>query len=224
MTKRKAIIDDGFNPELVAGARFAGIFEMPCIEAPDTIIVPDGFTPWSQRKRAPTANELLEFFENDFGFAEVLIDPGSFTKSILEFPLFTPLDNSLYRDASLAVQIANIYRSRAIGSYYQREGANVYPLVRWGDERTYTTCVLPEKVAFAGVEKRGPVVVSSYGCYRSRQDRFHFEAGFMAMMDELEPSMVLVHGALSRSLADDVRGRTDLHQYPDWISRMKGRG
>lgn len=224
MAKRKAIIDDGFNPELVAGARFAGMFEIPCIEAPNTIIVPEGFTPWTQRKRAPTANELLEFFEKDVNFAEVLISPEDYIEDILKFPLFTPLDNSLYRDASLAVQIGNIYRSRAIGSFYQRKGANVYPLIRWGDERTYTTCLLSEKVAFVGVERRSPVVVSSYGCYQTRADKFHFEAGFMAMMDELEPSMVLVHGAISRSLANKVRGRTELHQYPDWTSRMKGRG
>lgn len=224
MVKRKAIIDDGFNPELVAGARLAGIFEIPCIEAPDTIIVPEGFTPWTQRKRAPSTNELLEFFEHDISFAEVLISPEDYTEDILKFPLFTPLDNSLYRDASLAVQIGNIYRSRAIGYYYQRKGANVYPLIRWGDERTYTTCLLPEKVAFIGVEGYSPVVVSSYGCYRSRADKFHFEAGFMAMMDELEPSMVLVHGTISKNLTNKVRDRTELYQYPDWISRMKGRG
>lgn len=224
MAKRKAIIDDGFNPELVAGARFAGIFEIPCIEAPNAIIAPEGFTPWTQRKRAPSNNELLEFFEKDVNFAEVLINPEDYIEDILAFPLFTPLDNSLYRDASLTAQVANIYRSRAIGSYYQRKGANVYPLVRWGDERTYTTCLFPEKVAFAGVEKRSPVVVSSYGCYRSKADKFHFEAGFMAMMDELEPSMVLVHGSISRGLANKVRVRTELHQYPDWTSRMKGRG
>lgn len=224
MVKRKAIIDDGFNPELVAGARLAGIFEIPCIEAPDTIIVPEGFTPWTQRKRAPSTNELLEFFEHDISFAEVLISPEDYTEDILKFPLFTPLDNSLYRDASLAVQIGSIYRSRAIGYYYQRKGANVYPLIRWGDERTYTTCLLPEKVAFIGVEGHSPVVVSSYGCYRSRADKFHFEAGFMAMMDELEPSMVLVHGTISKNLTNKVRDRTELYQYPDWISRMKGRG
>lgn len=224
MAKRKAMIDDGFNPELVAGARFAGIFEIPCIEAPSTIIVPDGFTPWTQRKRAPTENELLEFFEKDVDFAEVLINPKNFVEDILAFPSFTPLDNSLYRDAALAAQIGNIYRSRAIGSYYQRQGANVYPLIRWGDERTYTTCLFPEKVAFAGVERHAPVVVSSYGCYQKSQDKFHFEAGFMSMLDELEPSIVLVHGALSRELADKARIRTELHQYPDWTSRMKGRG
>ena len=34
---KRAIIDDGCNPELVAGAKFDGIFEIPLIERPDQI-------------------------------------------------------------------------------------------------------------------------------------------------------------------------------------------
>ena len=62
-------------------------------------------------------------------------------------------DCSLYRDAPLAVQITNVYRNRALGSYCQRKGVYVIPLIRWGNSLTYTTKVLPEKVAFLGAEK-----------------------------------------------------------------------
>ncbi len=224
MTKRKAIIDDGFNPELVEGARFDGIFEIPCIDPPRAVLAPTGLTSWTNRRRAPSECEMLEFFEKDIDFAEVLICPEKYVDDIISFPIFTPLDCSLYRDASLTAQIANIYRSRAIGFYYQRRGANVYPLVRWGDERTYTTSLLPEKVAFTGVPRRSPVVVSSYGCFSGKQNKFHFNAGLMAMMDELEPSMLIVHGSLTVELARKLQNRTELHQYPDWTTRMKGRG
>ncbi len=37
MKRKKAIIDDGFNPELVEGAHFAGMFDFPCIDAPKEI-------------------------------------------------------------------------------------------------------------------------------------------------------------------------------------------
>lgn len=223
MAKRKAIIDDGFNPELVEGARLDGIFEIPCIDLPQEVLVPTGLTSWTNRHRASSDCEMIEFFEKDISFAEVLIHPEEYVDDIASFPIFTPLDCSLYRDATLTAQIANIYRSRAIGFYFQRRGANVYPLVRWGDERTYTTCLFPEKVAFAGVPRHSPVVVSSYGCYRGGQNKFHFKAGLMAMMDELEPSMVVVHGSLSKDLAERVRSRAELYQYPDWTARVKGR-
>ncbi|MBR6228616.1 MAG: DUF4417 domain-containing protein, partial [Eubacterium sp.] len=45
-------------------------------------------------------------------------------------------------------------KSRAIGYFFQKNRVYVIPCVRWGDERTYTTRVLPEKVAFLGVEKQ----------------------------------------------------------------------
>jgi hypothetical protein len=223
MKKRKAIIDDGFNPELVRGARFDGIFEFPRIDVPRQILVPAGLTPWTKRNRAPGNCEMLEFFEKDVDFAEVLIQPDRYIDDIVSFPIFTPLDCSLYRDAPLAAQVANIYRSRAIGAYYQRKGANVYPLVRWGDERTYTTCLFPERIAFAGIPRHSPVVVSSYGCFSGKQNQFHFKAGLMAMLDELSPSMVIIHGPLSPDLGERLRRRTKLYQYPDWIARMKGR-
>lgn len=224
MKHKKAIIDDGFNPELVEGAHFAGMFDFPCIDAPKEIITPKGLTPWTRRAKAPTDCELLEFFEQDVKFSEILEEPETFVDEISRFPIFTPPDCSAYRNAPLAVQIGNIYKSRAIGSFYQRHGANVYPLIRWGDERTYTTCLFTERIAFSAVERNSPVVVSSYGCYKSADDKFHFNAGLLAMLDELEPRLVILHGPLDEELVKRVHERTHLVQYPDWVTRMKGRG
>ena len=50
MVKRKANLDDGCNPELVAGAVFDGELEIPVIHAPAEIVIPSGITPFSKRK------------------------------------------------------------------------------------------------------------------------------------------------------------------------------
>lgn len=222
MPSHKARIDDGCNPELVHGATFDGILEIPHINAPTTIIRPDGFTPFTQRHRAPTSNEALSFFEFDVKFSDALANPERYIDVAQNFALFVPPDCSLYRDMPLALQVTNIYRSRAIGCYYQRHCANVYPLIRWGDERTYTGSVLPEPVAFLGVEKHSPVVVSTYGCIRSAENRKHFKAGLEAMVGYLEPSLVLVHGSMPDSVFADVISLSEFVQYPDWTTRMKG--
>ena len=47
MLKNK--IDDGFNPELVYGAFFDGLLEIPHIKKPDNIIIPSELIPFSQR-------------------------------------------------------------------------------------------------------------------------------------------------------------------------------
>ena len=51
MVKRKANLDDGCNPELVAGAVFDGELEIPVIHAPAEIVIPSGITPFSKREK-----------------------------------------------------------------------------------------------------------------------------------------------------------------------------
>jgi hypothetical protein len=50
--RRKDIIDDGFSAHLVTKSRFDGIMEIPVIEKPDEIVIPDGMTPFSKAHRA----------------------------------------------------------------------------------------------------------------------------------------------------------------------------
>lgn len=38
--KNTAVITDGCNPELVKGAFFEGLFQIPVIKGPDTIAIP----------------------------------------------------------------------------------------------------------------------------------------------------------------------------------------
>lgn len=222
MPSTKATMDDGFNPELVKGARFDGVLEIPCIEMPKEVIIPEGFTPFTKRHRAPTANEALSFFEFDMKFAEALITPDLFVKTAKSFSVFVPPDCSIYRDQPLATQIGNVYRSRAIGFYYQKRGASVYPLIRWGDERTYTDEVLPEPVSFMGAPKSSVVVISTYGCIRGAGNRHHFQADVECMVDYLHPQLVLVHGSMPKSVFAHVLSKSEFAQFPDWTTRMKG--
>ena len=221
MAVTKASMDDGFDPELVEGARFDGMLEIPCIEKPSEVVVPEGFTPFTQRRRAPTDSEALSFFEYDTKFAEALIAPEAFIGTAKSFSVFVPPDCSLYRDQPLSTQIGNVYRSRAIGYYYQNNGANVYPLIRWGDERTYTDVALPEPVSFLGAPKDSVVVISTYGCIRGLENKRHFRAGVECMVDYLRPQLVLVHGAMPKSIFAHVLPKAEFVQYPDWTSRMK---
>lgn len=152
----------------------------------------------------------------------MLKQPEAYVETAKKFSVFVPPDCSVYRDMPLALQITNIYRSRAIGAYMQQHGANTYPLVRWGDERTYSTAVLPEPVAFIGVVKHSVVVISTYGCIRGKENRKHFKAGLEAMVEYLEPTLVLVHGTMPKEVFCEVLNKSEFIHYPDWISRMKG--
>lgn len=224
MNKRKAIMDDGMNPELVAGARFDGILEIPIIERPDELIIPATIVPYSERDKVASCDAALGFHEMDVQFADVLIHPEAYVEDFCRFGAFISPDCSLYRDAPLAVQIANVYRNRAIGGYYQRRGQYVIPQIRWGDERTYTTKKLPEKVAFLGATKHSIVAIGTYGCIRHWDDKYHFQAGLEAMLETLEPTIVLVYGAMHDAIFGQYLHLAKFVQYNDWITEQHGGG
>ena len=216
---KKATIDDGCNPELVAGAKFDGIMKIPVIEKPSRIIIPSGITPFSKIKYQTDLTEAIGFYENDTLFADVLKDPEKYISTFRKYAAIISLDCSLYRNASPAVQVTNIYRSRAIGSYYQRRGVYVIPQIRWGNELTYTTKYFPEKVAFLGVAKHSIVAIGTYGCIKSKEDKYYFKSGLEEMLLELEPEIVLVYGPMPPSVFNDYINYTRFIQYEDWISR-----
>ena len=200
MSKNRILIDDGFNSEFVETAIFDGILEMPCLEKPRNIIIPEAIIPFSKRNQSANHQAFLAFYEYDVCFSDILRNPEKYASEIQTFAGMVTLDCSLYIDSPLLVQMANVYRSRAIGHYYQNLGNYVIPNVRWGDERSYTTCVLPEKFAFLGLPKHSIYSIGTYGACQSKEERFHLREGLISMLDELQPEVVLVYGAMPKSV------------------------
>ncbi len=216
-------IDDGFNPELVCGAFFDGLLEIPHIKKPDKIIIPSELIPFSQRNRSNNHNEFVHFYEHDKNFATVLTAAKEHFDCLKKFQGVISPDCSLYRDMPLVLQIANTYMNRAIGHYLQSKGLYVVPNIRWGDERSYTTIELPEKFAFLGVPKHSIVSIGTYGCIKSKENKIYFTEGLEAMLDELEPEVVLVYGGMPDSIFSKFNNKARFVHYPDWTSLQKRR-
>ena len=211
-------MDDGFNPELVETAFFDGDLEIPCLEPPKEIIIPRGMIPFSKRKYSDNHQEFVVFYENDCKFGDMIKRPNRYVQELSKFPGVITPDNSVYVDSPLSVQIANVYRSRAIGCHFQRCGLYCIPNVRWGDERSYTNSVFKEKFAFLGLPKHSILSIGTYGCCKSKEEKHHLRSGVEAMLDELEPEIVLVYGAMPHSVFFDIQNRTRFINYPDWTS------
>ena len=219
----KNIIDDGFNSEFVETAFFDGVLEMPILNPPTKIIIPNKVIPFSKRTRSENYSEFPVFYEYDIEFSDILRNPNYYYDELARFPGMITLDNSLYVDSPLTVQIANTYRNRAIGYYYQHKGIYVIPNVRWGDERSYTTNFLPEKFAFLGLPKHSILSIGTYGCSQTKEEKFQLRNGLEAMLDELIPEVVLVYGSMSKYVFDGLRSKTNFVNFPDWTS-IKKRG
>lgn len=205
---KKAILDDGFNSELVVNAIFDGILEIPQLEKPKEIIIPTTLIPFSQIKRSKDKTETVHFYEYDKKFLNALNSTKELLAQLKDFSAIISPDCSLYRDMPLCLQIANTYLNRAIGHYLQSNGLYVIPNVRWGDERSYATTELPEKFAFLGIPRNSIVSIGTYGCIKSRENKHYFKEGLSAMLEELNPKVVLVYGGMPDSIFNDFKNQT----------------
>ena len=217
----KNLIDDGFHAELVEEAAFCGHLEIPLIKKQEKLVIPEGMIPFTQRRKSAEKKEFIVFYEHDIRFAELLTAASDYLQELKSFPGVISPDCSLYRDMPLCLQIANTYMNRAIGSYLQSQGLYIVPNIRWGDERSYTTCILPEKFAFLGVEKHSIVSIGTYGCVKGKENQRYFREGLIAMLEELEPEIVLVYGSMPDAVFKDLINKSIFVQYPDWISQKR---
>lgn len=179
--------------------------------------------PLNKLNQSEQHSEMIVPYVYDNEFGSILRNPQNYIDIFLKFPCMASLDNSLYVDSPLIVQMANVYRSRAIGHFFQKHGIYVIPNVRWGDERSYSTCVLPEKFAFLGVPKHSIVCIGTYGACQTKEEKYHMRHGLIAMLDELQPEVVLVYGAMPDEIFKGLYGKTKFVQYPDWTSSKKRR-
>ena len=207
----------------MTGAFFDGLLEIPHIKKPDEIIIPSAVIPFSQRNRSENYKEFVHFYEHDKNFATVITAAKDYLDTLKKFQGVISPDCSLYRDMPLVLQIANTYMNRAIGYYLQSHGIYVIANIRWGDERSYTMVELPEKFAFLGVDKHSIVSIGTYGCIKSKESKRYFTEGLEAMLEELEPEIVLVYGAMPDCIIAKFQGKTRFVNYPDWTSTKRGR-
>ena len=221
MKKVEPLIDEGLRVSLVETAFFDGDIEIPHIDAPDKIVIPQELVPFSQRERDVEHKSFVCFYENDANFREILTHTEDFVDDLKRFPGIITPDCSLYIDAPLVVQLIDIYLNRAVGYYLKKQGLYVIPNIRWGDERTYTTEIFRDKVAFLGVDKHSIVSIGTYGQIKSAESKRLFREGLTAMLDELEPEVVLVYGAMPKSIFGGLENKTRFVQYPDWMTLKK---
>ncbi len=210
---------DGFNSKLIETARFTTLLEIPILEAPTEIIIPTVAVPFSKRRvltGIPT--EMLIFYEQDPKFREFVSVPQNFMKELEGAIMFSTPDCSLYRDMPLWEQIANIGVSRSIGYYLQQQGKYVIPNVRWGDERTISKETFGFAPAFAGIPRNSIVSIGTYGCSKSKEDKYYLEYGLDSMLAELTPKVVIVYGSYNPRIFTKYEKYAQFVNIPDWTT------
>ena len=177
---------DVFNAFLVSTAKYAGLFEIPCIEPCNE--EPKRIIAFSKAISSKDYEQWVHFYEDDHLFERIWNTPRKYLPILERFQGVILPDFSLYRDMPLVMQLWNIYRSRAIGHWLQANGVKVVPNIRFGDQRTYNICCL-------GIEKHSVISIGSHGNLKNRLDREVFLKGVDRIVKTLEPRLIIIYGA-----------------------------
>ena len=172
-------------------AEYEGEDELPIIQPVNEL--PSRLIRFSESVSTKDFDQWVHFYEHDCKFTVVWDNPRKYLPKLKKFRGVITPDFSLYRDMPLVMQKWNIYRSRALGHWWQSQGLKVLPNVRYGDERTYSFCC-------NGVPANATICISSYGCLKDPTNRVMFRKGLRFVSGHLKPSCIVVYDGIP----DDV--------------------
>lgn len=175
-----------YNMRILEGAELSkdGL-EMPIIRKEATDI--QGLIGFNYCKSRTDKSKFVHFFLDDYQFERVWNTPERYLSVFERFGGILTPDFSCYLDMNRNQQIYNVYRSRAVGAYYQRQGIKVIPTITWGGADTYS-------FAFSGIEKGSVVAVSTVGVVRRPLPRHLFNRGVEELIRRIEPECIYIHG------------------------------
>ena len=133
------------------------------------------------------------FYEHDIKFERLWNNPKQYLNKLKKFKGIISPDFSLYRNMPLVMQMWNTYRGRALANWFQKNGIEVIPNVRFGDERTFSFC-------FDGVEENKTVAIGTHGCIKRKEDKIFFEIGLARLVQRLSPKTIVVYGRAPDSI------------------------
>lgn len=163
---------------------------MPSLGISDIAEVPERLQGFNYAKGTPEAGKHglgCHFFIDDYQFERVWSDPVGYEKALRGYDVVLTPDFSLYMDMPLPMMRWNVYRSRAVGLIWQRDGLPVVPTLSWAGPESYAFC-------FDGIQEGSTVAVSTVGVKEDAASTSVWNAGMAEAMRRLEPSRVLLYG------------------------------
>lgn len=197
---KKMKMDDDFQNYLVEGAVYDGKEDIPSMIKFQKIVLPKDVAPFTSHKRIKNKNVFLHCFIHDYQFSSLITDTKKYIEELSLFNGVICPDPTITIGGSRTINQAQVYFSRAVGFYLQKNGIFAIPCVRWGDESTYDYC-------FLGIPKNYIVAISTHGCIMPCKSdnntlRKAFVSGLPVMLEKLRPKYVVVYGRMP----DDIFG------------------
>lgn len=182
---------DVFRSFLVRDANYTDGIELPCLKTSRQL--PNKLIPFSYAISSADTDQWVVFYESDSKFERVWNNPKRYLPILKKFRGVISPDFSLYRDMPLCMQQWSAYKGRALAHWWQSNGIEVIPNVRFADERSYSFC-------FDGIEPYSIVAVGTHGCIKNKANRAYFQRGLSEMICRLHPHTIIVYGSTPDSL------------------------
>ncbi len=133
----------------------------------------------------------VHFYIDDADFEQVWSRPERYVNLLSKFACVIMPDFSVYNDVAVPVQHWNLYRSRILGMFWQKQGVKVVPTIPFASYEfdCYATIGLP---------KDSVIAVSTVGATRTRDQRVSFQAGIDVVWSHLHPKTIFVYGDASK--------------------------
>ena len=204
---------DVFKAFLVEHATYAGFIEFPVIKP--CYDVPNRLIPFSKCISSKDHDFWVHFYEDDHLFERLWNKPKNYLHILKRYNGVILPDWSLYRDMPLVMQLWNIYRSRAIGTWLQANGIKVIPNIRYGDRRTFKICTY-------GLPKHSVIAIGSHGTLKNRTDRDIFVKGLDVVVKRLLPVAIVVYGSCPCAIFQKYQEQgIKIYQFESEISKAK---
>ena len=180
--------DRSYNLHLVSRADCDPSTGVPRLDPVD--VVPDRLVPFNYARSMgdPEPGTFLHFYKDDYQFTRVWNEPERYLPVIQRFAGAIAPDFSLYADMPEPMQRWNVYRSAALGWWWQRQGVAVVPNLTWAGPDSYGFC-------FDAVPEGSTVAVAARGVRGDPVSEELWRRGMAEALRRTRPSRVLVYGS-----------------------------
>ena len=169
-------------------------------DLPRADYVPDMLIPYNSREAFvnPVPGSAVHFFLDDYRFETAWTRPEQMLPRVQRPGISLTPDFSLWNEMPVAMQIWQVYRNRWCCAFYAHNGVTVIPTISWAGPSSF-------EFAFAGVPMGSVVAVSTVGIRRRKDLYPGFYAGYNAMMNAIDPPIVLCYGKTLPEMAGTIR-------------------
>lgn len=156
-------------------------------EVKPTQAVPNGMVTFMVADSKEHGDEFCHFFIDDYRFERLWCAPEKYLQVLRRYAGVIGPDYSTYTDMPIPMQMWNVYRTRALESWWQRQGLVVIPNVMFGQEDTY-------EWAFDGLPTGSTLASSSVGLVTRAEWRDAFARGMEECVRRKHPTRLVMYG------------------------------